>query len=97
MSVVKQQLTFFFFFVSLMFCPFVLEYFFDLHSAIMLEYTFLVDVDAALCINFAISAPLNYPVDIKIYPHSDSSVRVRFRGVNTGIFEEPLLGYKVSC
>ena len=42
-----------------------------------------------------ISAPIEYPVNIEIYPHSESSVRVRFRGVNTGVNEEPLLGYKV--
>lgn len=43
-----------------------------------------------------ISAPKEYPVNVQVYPHSDSSVRVRFRGVNTGTFEEPLLGYKVG-
>lgn len=42
-----------------------------------------------------ISAPLNYPVNVEVFPHGVDSVRVDFRGVSTGIWEEPLLGYKV--
>ncbi|XP_052286931.1 contactin-5-like [Dreissena polymorpha] len=41
-------------------------------------------------------APLTYPVDIKIYPYGNHSVMLTFRGVNTGVIEEPLLGYKVK-
>ena len=42
-----------------------------------------------------ISAPLNYPINIYVYPHTTDSVMVTFRGVSTGVWEELLLGYKV--
>ncbi|XP_052780285.1 contactin-like [Mya arenaria] len=41
-------------------------------------------------------APLHYPVHIRVYPSSVNSVKVKFRGVSTGVLEEPLLGYKVK-
>lgn len=40
-------------------------------------------------------APLTYPIHITVYPHGENSVRVRFRGLSTTVFEEPLLGYMI--
>ena len=60
------------------------------HSPIL----FALQLDLWFIIYF--SAPLHYPVHIEVHPQGDSSVKVQFRGVSTGVWEEPLLGYKVS-
>ncbi|KAL4226978.1 Contactin-3 [Mactra antiquata] len=41
-------------------------------------------------------APMHYPVHLKITPNGLNSIKVRFRGVSTGVDEEPLLGYKIK-
>ena len=42
------------------------------------------------------AAPMTYPVFVRVFPAGRNSVKVKFRGVSTGTFEEPLLGYKVD-
>lgn len=41
------------------------------------------------------AAPRNYPVHINIYPYGENSIKVKFRGAMTTVYEEPLLGYKI--
>nr|AUG84451.1 contactin [Platynereis dumerilii] len=41
------------------------------------------------------SAPMNQPTEVHVEVHGDNSIHVRWRGVSTSIFEEPLEGYKV--
>ena len=42
------------------------------------------------------AAPMEAPQEVKVYVEGSRSVRVKWRGVSTGINEEPLEGYIVS-
>lgn len=42
-----------------------------------------------------ISAPRLYPTEVAVHSINGENIRVTFRGVSTGLGEEPLLGYKV--
>ena len=42
------------------------------------------------------AAPMEAPQEVKVFVNGKHSVRVTWRGVSTGIEEEPLVGYMVS-
>ena len=42
------------------------------------------------------AAPMEAPQEVKVFVDGKDSVRVEWRGVSTGIQEEPLEGYIVS-
>ncbi|XP_060074968.1 contactin-like [Ylistrum balloti] len=41
------------------------------------------------------NAPVLYPTEAQVYSHGVNSVLVKWRGVSTGVYEEPLQGFKV--
>ena len=42
------------------------------------------------------SAPRAYPTHVRVYPRTEHSVRVTWRGISTTVDEEALEGYIVS-
>lgn len=41
------------------------------------------------------NAPILYPTEVYVHSHGVNSVLVKWRGVSTGVYEEPLQGFKI--
>lgn len=66
----------------------------QIYFSIDLTFPFKCKFNSSIPIDFL--APRMYPTEIHVGSHGSQSVYVTWRGVTTGIEEEPIQGYIVS-